>query len=103
MPFETNVAYDATDYQHAIHRRHPIGNWEIHSLGDARFPGMAVISAITALQVGATLSSVPADRIALNKAVDYLMDALAPQLESFQQALAEERSTRAVRTYREKL
>ena len=103
MPIETNVAYDATDYQHAIHRRSPIGNWEIHSWGDARFPGMAAISAITALQVGATLSSVPADRIALNKAVDYLMSALAPQLASFQQAIAEDRSTRAERSYREKL
>jgi hypothetical protein len=103
MPIETTVAYDAADYKHAIHRRSPIGNWEIHSWGDAKFPGMAAVSAITALQVGATLSPVVADKIALNKAVEYLMSALAPQLESFQHALAADRSTRAERSYREKL
>jgi hypothetical protein len=103
MPIETAVAYDATDHKHAIHRKSPVGNWEIHSWGDAKFPGMAAVSAITALQVGATLSPVAADKIALNKAVDYLMSALAPQLESFQQALAADRSTRAERSYREKL
>jgi hypothetical protein len=64
---------------------------------------MAAVSAITALQVGATLSPAPADKIALNNAVEYLMGALAPQLESFQQALAADRSTRAERSYREKL
>jgi hypothetical protein len=103
MPIETTVAHDATDYKHAIHRRSPIGNWEIHSWGDAKFPGMAAVSAITALQIGATLSLVPADKIALNKAAEYLMAALAPQLESFQHALAEDRSTRAERGFREKL
>jgi hypothetical protein len=103
MPFETTVAHNATDYTHAFHRRSPIGNWEIHSWGDAKFPGMAAVSAITALQVGATLSPVPADKIALNSAVDYLMRALAPQLESFQQALATDRSMRAKLGYGEKL
>jgi hypothetical protein len=95
MPIETAVAYDATDYKHAIHRRSPIGNWEIHSWGDAKFPGMAAVSAITSLQIGATLSPVAADKIALNKAADYLMAALASQIESFQQALAADRSARA--------
>jgi hypothetical protein len=103
MPIETTVAHDATDYKQAIHRKSPIGNWEIHSWGDAKFPGMAAVSAITALQVGATLTPVPADKIALNNAVEYLMGALAPQLESFQQALAADRSTRSERSYREKL
>lgn len=103
MPIETTVAHNATDYKQAIHRKSPIGNWEIHSWGDAKFPGMAAVSAITALQVGATLTPVPADKIALNNAVEYLMVALAPQLESFQQVLAADRSTRAERSYREKL
>jgi len=48
---------------------------------------MAVVSAITTLQIGATLTSAPADRIALNKAAEYLSDTLASQLKSFQQAL----------------
>lgn len=94
MPTETTVAHNATEDKHAFHRRSPIGNWEIHSWGDARFPGMAVVSAITALQVGATLASVPEDKVALNNAVAYLMDALAPQLKSFQQALAADRLIR---------
>lgn len=70
-----------------IEKRSPIGNWEVHFCGDGEFPGMAVISAITTLQIGATLTPVTADKIAMNKAVEYLMKALAPQLESFQRVL----------------
>jgi hypothetical protein len=94
MPTETTVAHDATDDQRIFHRRSPLGNWEIHSWGDAKFPGMAVVSAITALQVGATLASACEDKVALNNAVAHLMDALAPQLKTFQQALAADRSNR---------
>jgi hypothetical protein len=71
-----------------INKKSPIGNWEIHSWGDGAFPGMAVVSAIATLQVGATLATAPADKIALNKAAEYLQDALATQLKSFQQALS---------------
>ena len=87
MPLETTVAYNATDNKRAIDKRSPIGNWEIHSWGDGKFPGMAAVSAITTLQIGATLSSTPADRIALNKAAEYLLQALESQIRSFQQAL----------------
>jgi hypothetical protein len=48
---------------------------------------MAAVSAITALQIGATLTPVSADQIALNKAAEYLLDMLAPQVKSFWQAL----------------
>ena len=87
MPLETTVANDATDNKRAIDKRSPIGSWEMHSWGDAKFPGMAAVSAITTLQLGATLTPIPADRIALNKAAEYLMEALAPQLKSFHQVL----------------
>jgi hypothetical protein len=87
MPVETTVAHGAAGNKHVIDKKSPIGNWEIHSWGDGQFPGMAAISAITALQIGATLSPVPADKVALNKAAEYLLDALASQLKSFHQAL----------------
>jgi len=48
---------------------------------------MAAISAITTLQIGATLTPIPADQVALNKAAEYLLNTLASQLKSFQQAL----------------
>jgi hypothetical protein len=51
---------------------------------------MAAISAITALQVGATLTPVPEDQVALNEAAKYLSATLARQLKSFQQALTED-------------
>jgi hypothetical protein len=51
---------------------------------------MAAVSAIATLQIGATLTPLQADKIALNKAADYLMDALSSQLKSFQQAIAAE-------------
>jgi hypothetical protein len=90
MPIEaTVVTRNATDNKRLLpfDKRSSIGNWEMHSWGDGKFPGMAAVSAITSLQIGATLAPTPADRIALNKAVEYLMDALAPQLKSFQQAI----------------
>ena len=87
MPVESTVAHNAPYNRRAIEKRSPVGNWEIHSWGDGKFSGMAVVSAITTLQIGATLTPVPADRIALNKAAEYLSDALASQLKSFQQAL----------------
>ena len=88
MPTGNTAVHDATDNKRTIDKRGPIGNWEIHSWGDGAFPGMAVVSAITTLQVGATLATVPADKIAMNNAAEYLRDALATQLKSFQQALS---------------
>ena len=88
MPIETTVAHHATDNKSTIDRRSSIGNWEVHSWGDGKFPGMAVVSAITTLQIGATLAPISADQIALNKAAEYLRATLAPQLRSFRQALA---------------
>jgi hypothetical protein len=87
MPVEITVAQDAIGSKSAIDKRSKIGNWEIHFWGDSKLPGMAAVSAITTLQIGATLASVPADRIALNKAAEYLLDVLASQVKSFQQAL----------------
>jgi len=87
MPIETTVARNPTDDKRAIDRRSPIGNWKMHSWGDGRFPGMAAVSAITTLQIGATLAPIPADKIALNKAAEYLIAALAFQLKSFQKAI----------------
>jgi hypothetical protein len=90
MPIETTVARNATDYKRVIDTKNPIGSWEMHSWGDGKLPGMAAVSAIATLQIGATLTPLQADKIALNKAVDYLMDALSSQLKSFQQAIAAE-------------
>ena len=87
MPAVTGV-HDATDNTRPINKSSPIGNWEIHSWGDGAVPGMAVVSAITTLQVGATLAIDPEDKIAMNEAVEYLKSALAPQLKSFQQRLS---------------
>jgi hypothetical protein len=87
MPVGTSVTHDAITDKRVFKKRSPIGNWEIHAWGDGKFAGMAAVSAITALQIGATLTPVPADQVALNKAVEYLLDTLASQLKSFQQAL----------------
>jgi hypothetical protein len=76
---------DATDSTSIISKSSPIGNWEIHSWGDGAAPGMAAVSAITTLQVGATLASAPEDKIAMNEAAEYLKKVLASQLKSFQQ------------------
>jgi hypothetical protein len=90
MPIEIVTAREVRDEKRNTDKKSPIGNWEVHSWGHGKFPGMAAVSAITTLQIGATLSPLPADKIALNNAVEYLMDALAVQLKSFQQALAAE-------------
>jgi hypothetical protein len=90
MPVETAVAHDAVNNKRATDKRRPVRSWEIHSWGDGKFSGMAVVSAITTLQIGATLTPIPADQVALNKAAEYLLDALASQLKSFQQALTAE-------------
>ena len=87
MPPVTDV-HDATDNTQTINKNSPIGNWEIHSWGDGAVPGMAIISAITTLQVGATLAATTEDKTAMNEAVEYLKSALAPQLKSFQQRLS---------------
>jgi hypothetical protein len=81
------VAQDAIKDKRATDKKVQIGNWEIHSWGNGKFSGMAAVSAITALQIGATLSPVSADQIALNKAAEYLLDTLAPQVKSFWQSL----------------
>jgi hypothetical protein len=65
-----------------------IGDWAIQSWGNSRFPGMAAISAISTLQLSATLSQAAADKLALNQAAEYLAKALAPQIKSFQEASA---------------
>jgi hypothetical protein len=88
MPVESTVAHNAIDYKHAIEKRNPVGSWEIHSWGDGKSSGMAAVSAITTLQIGATLTPILADQIALNRAVEYLMEALASQLKPFQHAVA---------------
>ena len=87
MPTETDTAYKAIDSNGNIKKGNPIGNWEIHSSGDGEFPGMAAISAITTLQIGATLASRPTDKITMNLAAEYLMKVLAPQLKSLRHAL----------------
>jgi hypothetical protein len=48
---------------------------------------MAAISAIATLQLSATLSDLPSDKSALNKAAEYLKKALASQIKSFQESL----------------
>ena len=64
-----------------------IGQWAIHCWGDSNSPGMAAISAIATLQLSATLSDVPSDKTALNKAAEYLKKRLASQIKSFQESL----------------
>jgi hypothetical protein len=87
MPGGTTVAQVGFRNKSVVDKKSQIGNWEIHSWGDGKFSGMAAVSAITALQIGATLTPVSADQIALNKAAEYLLDMLAPQVKSFWQAL----------------
>src|SRR6202140_1762833 len=87
MSEETTVAHDAGNNKRAIDKRSPVGSWEIHSWGHGKSSGMAAVSAITTLQIGATLSPIAADHIALNKAAEYLLDALAPQLSVFLRTL----------------
>ena len=94
MPAETTVADDASN-KPTLENRSPVGSWEMHSWGNGKFSSMAVVSAITTLQIGATLAPIPADQVALNKAAEYLLDALASQLKPFLQALAVDSQTEA--------
>jgi hypothetical protein len=94
MSVETTVAHEAANNKGAIDKRSRVGTWEIHSWGDGKCSGMAVVSAITTLQIGATLSPIPADQVALNRAAEYLLDALASQLKPFLQSLAADGSKR---------
>ena len=82
------TVHDATDHHLAVDKRSSIGEWEVHSWGTSRLPGMAALSAIATLQLGATLAEDPADSITLNRAAEYLTSALAQQLKAFQQKLA---------------
>jgi hypothetical protein len=72
-----------------VGKKSQVADWEVHSWGNGRLPGMAAISAIATLQVGATLTEDPADKLAMNKAADYLIKALAPQLKTFRKILAD--------------
>jgi hypothetical protein len=92
MPVGTTVADGAKDKKTAIDRKNPIGNWEIHCRGNGSSSGMAVLSAITTLQIGATLAPLPEDQVALNKAAEYLLSALAPQLKLLLQTLTPDHS-----------
>jgi hypothetical protein len=94
MSVETTVAHEAANNKGATDKRSRVGTWEIHSWGDGKCSGMAVVSAITTLQIGATLSPIPADQVALNRAAEYLLDALASQLKPFLQSLAADGSKR---------
>ena len=94
MSVETTVAHDVVDNKRATDKRSPVGSWEIHSWGDGKCSGMAAVSAITTLQIGATLTPILADQVALNKAAECLLDALASQIRPFQQALAADGSNK---------
>jgi hypothetical protein len=76
------------DYDQAVEKRNLSGDWEIRSRGNGGHPGMAAVSAITTLQVGATLTDDEEDKIAMTKAAEYLIRTLAPQLKNFQRELS---------------
>lgn len=76
-----------TDNSRAENKQTQVGDWSVHSWGNAKVPGMAAVSAIATLQLSATLSEVPVDRIAFNNAAEYLTKALASQIKSFQESL----------------
>jgi hypothetical protein len=75
-------------HHHAVDKRSRAGNWEVHFWGNERLPGMAAASAIATLQLGATLTNAPEDKIAMSKAAEYLTRALEPQLRIFRRTLA---------------
>jgi hypothetical protein len=77
-----------TNKSPAEYKNTQAGNWAIDSWGSSKFPGMAAISAIATLQLSATLSETDTDKLAMNKAAEYLTKALAPQIKSFQEASA---------------
>jgi hypothetical protein len=78
----------ATDHNHSVDKASSIGEWEVHSWGNGNVPGMAALSAIATLQLGATLAEDPADSMTLDLAAEYLTSALAYQLKALQQKLA---------------
>jgi hypothetical protein len=88
MSIEFAAVQDVTDNHHAVGKRSGAGDWEVHFWGDDRLPGMAAVSAIATLQLSATLTEVPEDKIAMSKAAEYLTRVLAPQVKAFQRALA---------------
>jgi hypothetical protein len=88
MSIEFATVQDLVDDHHGVGKTSRAGDWEVHFWGDDRLPGMAAVSAIATLQLGATLSEVPADKIAMSKAAEHLTSVLAPQLKAFQRALA---------------
>jgi hypothetical protein len=92
MPIETATVHatvdGATNHNHAVDKTSSIGEWEVHSWGNSRVPGMAALSAIATLQLGATLAEDPADSLTLNRAAEYLTSALGHQLKALQQKLA---------------
>jgi hypothetical protein len=62
-----------------------VGDWAIHSWGNSK---LAAVSTIATLQLSATLCETSADKIAMNKAAEYLAKELASQIKSFQKAMA---------------
>jgi hypothetical protein len=88
MSIEFATVQSAVDHHHAVDKTSHAGDWEVHFWGDDRLPGMAAVSAIATLQLGATLTDVPEEKIAMSKAAEYLIRALAPQLKTFRRALA---------------
>jgi hypothetical protein len=88
MPTGNAALPDTADYNFAVDKKSPVGDWEIHACGDGRLPGMAVVSAIATLQLGATLAEATEDKIAMNEAVEYLTKTFASQLKIFRETLA---------------
>ena len=87
MSIEFATVQSAVDH-HAVDKTNRAGDWEVHFWGDDRLPGMAAVSAIATLQLGATLTDVPEEKLALSNAAEYLIRTLAPQLKTFRRAWA---------------
>ena len=91
MPIGTATVHatgdGATDHNHPVDKKSSIGEWEVHSWGKGNVPGMAALSAIATLQLGATLAEDPADAMTLDLAAEYLTSALAYQLKDLQHKL----------------
>jgi hypothetical protein len=87
MSIEFATPQAAVDHYHAVDKTSHAGDWEVHFWGLDRLPGMAAVGAIATLQLGATLTEIPEEKIAMSKAAEYLTRALAPQLKIFQRAL----------------
>jgi len=64
-----------------------IGDWEGRWWGDGKFPGIAAVSAIATLRLGAELTAELPIRNNLTEAADKLSLLLADQIELFVQAL----------------